>query len=348
MNYHRLIDHTLDFRRKSIEKLYSLTKRFINLTVDVHKDKISNNFEANEKYLRSEYGGPQFHLKSYDLVIEKRRYGYIDMNNNCLVTQQSRSLNNSMLNNSMEEPERIFLSQINQPVNEPPKPKLWGRYCDHRCQIPALWATHLFTNLRLLEPIANFKLLQNNIVSFETCSLCNASYTFKCDSIDTCNDNIRILNDLSSHFQRIRTITRMLYTIRTLNILLINIDTYLINGNIAEIIQCTDFEKELGCRMSTLQPRTFSTSQPLIDYDMITRFRKTLKTEMENKLSSYECLACHRLLTNDKVKKATRFELINPIIQRLCTEIEGNDYYICKAQCYDDVFNQDREPIILK
>ena len=37
--------------------------------------------------------------------------------------------------------------------------------------------------------------------------------------------------------------------------------------------------------MSTLQPRTFSTSQPLIDYDMITRFRKTLKTYKKQYMS---------------------------------------------------------------
>jgi hypothetical protein len=86
-----------------------------------------------------------------------------------------------------------FIKKSEQEVVSCFKPKLFGRYCDSKCNIPKNWASLLNANFQLFTPICNYKILQNNIILFEKCEKCYASPSKECQPIELCSDNFRVL-----------------------------------------------------------------------------------------------------------------------------------------------------------
>lgn len=91
----RLVEHSISFRAKAIESLYSRVKSLINFHVDYLTKKFDKDHIKNEVMLRFEYGGEQFHLKSNDPLVECVCFRYIDMNRNSN-SQSAFELNHSI------------------------------------------------------------------------------------------------------------------------------------------------------------------------------------------------------------------------------------------------------------
>ena len=333
----------IKFRETQILSLYGKIKRLQNDYVDLFEPHFEQAPLATETLLRSEYGGEQFHLKSNEPTFMKIRYGYIDFNNNCTTNQTSCSqpASTETADQVQAITKRLFESlTLGIPKNN--IPKLMGRYCDARCNIPNFWASRLFVNLQTIYPVSNFKLLQNNIVNFETCSRCNQSTRNQCIEIQHCNDNFRNVLELSKHYQGIRTLSRLLYQIRSLNLLLIHIDQSILQGNLIRLIELTEFKSAHEIR-GPIRFTLAAAVQP-VNYDRIKEFKAILAQEMDKQLISIECLSCQRLFTKERVRLVKSNYLLDPIFQQLAFNYTGSDYYICREQCFKQLFVEKKIP----
>jgi hypothetical protein len=77
------------------------------------------------------------------------------------------------------------------------------------------------------------------LIDLENCKHCN-NYSLKCNDVNNCGDIYHVLNNLSAHFQHIRTILRRLYELRSLNIWIYN--RILKLGCLTEIIKILSFD----------------------------------------------------------------------------------------------------------
>lgn len=296
-----------------------------------------------EETLRSEYGGQQFHLRSNDNRIEKVRYGYLDFNNNALINNHCSSQPVLSTHTPFAD---LTNSKIFQSANfhKPTAlPKLLGRYCDTRCQIPSFWASRIYANLTTIFPIANFKLLQNNIVSFESCAMCKQASNNKCNSISSCNDNLRVVKELSNHYQALRTLIRQLYDIRNQNLIIIQIDKAMLESNLIQLLNLTQF----NCKRDVRGPMrlTLVPKQLNVNIEQFENLNKSVNTEMQRKLANIECIICHRLFVKDRVRTIPEKYLNNPVFQQLTNNYTHNLRYICREQCFKQLFINEQIPI---
>jgi len=335
--------HIIKYREAQIFSLYSKIKRIQNEYVDIYAPHFDTDPISTEQLLRSDYGGKQFHLKSNDPAIEKFRYGYIDFNNNCLSNHQSCSQPTTHNSNPVQK----IIEQISQTLHIsrklPEPPPLFGRYCDNRCNIPNFWASRLYANLMTIYPVSNFKLLQNNLVNFEKCFQCHQSLNKQCQSIETCCDNFRVINSLSDHYQGLRTISRLLYQVRAVNLHLIKIDNYILECNLQQLIHLTAFES-----LPLIHgPARYKLKAPdiLVDVERASRFNLILTREMEKKLTSIECISCHRLFVKERVCKVKDQLLENHIFKQLTQSYSGRDYFLCREQCFKQIYKDEHIPI---
>ena len=98
-----------------------------------------------------------------------------------------------------------------------------------QCQVQPFWALKLHTHLRSLKPDDLFiEDLQDLLVNLEFCKMCNKSFG-NCRN-EKCDDIFAYLLKLNPHFQSLRTLTRRLYEIRSINIWIMEINLILQGG----------------------------------------------------------------------------------------------------------------------
>jgi len=127
--------------------------------------------------------------------------------------------------------------------------------------------------------------------------------------------------------------------------MLINIDSYIVNRQLEELANLTHFNQDITESLTVSPNHVTSTHQPTIDYNQLNNFKSQIQTEMEKKLSSFECISCHRLFIKDRVRLTTNNELDNPILKRLTEGDEVEKFYLCREQCYRQIFTLETIPI---
>lgn len=236
------MQYALDFRINIIKQLYSKIKDFQNRYVDFFNDKLTNDLENNEQILRSVYGGQQFHIKTRDEMYTKLNNVYGDINNNYMTDLNVQS---QMVNSSLIKPKFITSSQPIELIEVKENVCLYARTCEDSCNIPLKWASTIYNNFKILAPCYNLKQMQNNIIEFEKCYNCYDMYTNKQNQqCLNCFDNIKLINSISNHYQHLRTISRKIYSIRNLNILIIDLDNYLLKESIGLIENIISFKRK--------------------------------------------------------------------------------------------------------
>ena len=155
---------------------------------------------------------------------------------------------------------------------------------------------------------------------------CKMSNSNNCESIDSCDDNFRKLLALSVHYQRLRTLIRQLYKIRQLNLNIVHLDQYLLNGQIKDLAHLTQFDV---MDIFDEKPSFFSVTGK-INYNESTyqQYLKIYTDDFQKKLSSFECISCHRLFVKERVRELKNEELENEIIKKLSTNYEKDTYFI--------------------
>lgn len=329
------MQYALDFRINIIKQLYSKIKDFQNRYVDFFNDKLTNDLENNEQILRSVYGGQQFHIKTRDEMYTKLNNVYGDINNNYMTDLNVQS---QMVNSSLIKPKFITSSQPIELIEVKENVCLYARTCDDSCNIPLKWASTIYNNFKILAPCYNLKQMQNNIIEFEKCYNCYDMYTNKQNQqCLNCFDNIKLINSISNHYQHLRTISRKIYSIRNLNILIIDLDNYLLKESIGLIENIISFKKEI-IKSDTV----ISRSNHAINYDIkyFDSLNEKFQIDLIKKLTMFECISCNRLFTTDKLKLFNVNDLDNSIINQLISDSKfDKDLYICRDQCLKDINN---------
>jgi len=342
-NIRSLVSHSLNFRKQAIQNLYTRVKKFQNMYVDSFSKKIGSNVEENEIILREFYGGDQFHLKSNDPSFKQLNFGYIDLNNNCTVTEISSSQPLPNLNNSSNITEEIINIHLTQIREQQPK-KLFGRYCDQFCDIPQLWANNLFCSFKTIAPVYNFKLLQQNLLEFEICPECIGDENRQCNSIKKCRDNVRVMKNLSEHYQHLRSIVRAFYLIRQVNITIMQIDKYLLEGNYLELASITAFKTNTTEQLVKSKIKLIVNSQQL-DHSRLNVMFDAIQKDLNITLPTFQCVSCNRMLNKPQVRALSTDELNDSILKQLNFNSSHSKIYLCRTQCFNDIFIKKRKPI---
>lgn len=342
----QVIIKTLGFRQTLIETLYNKVQKFQRQHVENIVQQLNNNISYNEATLRKFYGGKQFHLKSAESIKNKKIFSYIDFNNSAYVNKLSVSqpinstsvLIKSKKNNSQD-------SDNNQSI----KPLL-GRYCDKNCQIPDYWATNLFIKLKKLVPSYHLINFQKNFILFETCTEC---YKLNdCPLRDECKDNIKLLINLSSHYQDLRSLTRRIYEIRQIIIMLIEIDEAFANKNLNAILKITKISIDDN-NMPTNGPEPENNFYISYDKAYFEALENDFHKELRKKLIYFECVSCKRLINPDKLIRLSHkhqlseiaLQIINGKNNNAPIDLNACELFICRDQCFEQLFNQKKVPV---
>ncbi len=75
------------------------------------------------------------------------------------------------------------------------------------CFIPEKWGQRIYEMLSYFRPSMNYKKIQFNICEFEKCQLCYDEKGW-CDLGVNCTDNFKYIENISRHFQGVRTMIR--------------------------------------------------------------------------------------------------------------------------------------------
>ena len=107
------------------------------------------------------------------------------------------------------------------------------------CKLPLDWGIKLHLSLKKLSKCCNdYSKLRKELINLEFCDNCS-TYSLKCiiNSNGTliCSDILHVLSSLSLHFQHIRTLQRLLYEIRSINIWLFELEYLLKKGSYTQI-----------------------------------------------------------------------------------------------------------------
>ena len=124
---------------------------------------------------------------------------------------------------------------------------------------------------------------------------------------------------------------------------MINLDQYLLNGQIKDLAHLTQFDV---MDIFDEKPSFFSVTGK-INYNESTyqQYLKIYTDDFQKKLSSFECISCHRLFVKERVRELKNEELENEIIKKLSTNYEKDTYFICREQCYKQLFQLEKVPI---
>lgn len=106
--------------------------------------------------------------------------------------------------------------------------------------MPSNWGTFLHKDLEVLanEELKNtkkLKLLQREIVKFESCSSCIEGEYPECSLGSRCFDRIKLMRKLTPHYAGIRTLLNRFYAVRAANNLLIQADNAIFSYNIDKL-----------------------------------------------------------------------------------------------------------------
>jgi hypothetical protein len=341
-----VLNYAYTFRINLIEQLLTKVRNFFTSYVSIFKKKLTNNKISNEKLLADFYGGEQIHCKSSDSKITQLYAGYkFDVNNN-IINYSSQPLNT----NNDEEIENYFSQlQITKKKTQITKFKK----CDQMCSIPINWATRLYEKFNLLQPCYNFKTLQNNIIEFEKCYYCyhsieNDEGLCSKNSIK-CQDTIRLIINLTEHFQRLRSVLRTIYSIRQLNMSIIELDNYLSQFNLDDIIEMTNFKEHYQKQTNALNIIEYTENVNLIDYDHLNKLKNNYEKTLLKKLDFKTCTFCLRSLPIEKFRLLNDIQMRHEIIlnfirYKIIPEDLVCPVFCCFEQCYKDIFDKNEIP----
>ena len=107
------------------------------------------------------------------------------------------------------------------------------------CELPLDWGIKLHNSLKLLSQCSNdYSKLRRELIKIETCEK-STKNGLKClirgDENISCNDIFHILSVLSIHFQHIRSLQRLKYEVRSINIWLLELENLFKIGKYAQI-----------------------------------------------------------------------------------------------------------------
>ncbi len=102
--------------------------------------------------------------------------------------------------------ELVFRSLPNSPKTDVILP-LKVRQCDDSCSIPEKWGQRIYETLSYFRPSMNYKKIQFNICEFEKCQLCYDGQGW-CNLGVNCTDNFKFIENISRHYQGVRTMIR--------------------------------------------------------------------------------------------------------------------------------------------
>ena len=341
-----MLNYAYTFRINLIEQLLTKVRNFFTSYVSIFKKKLTNNKISNEKLLADFYGGEQIHCKSSDSKITQLYAGYkFDVNTN-IINYSSQPLNT----NNDEEIENYFSQlQITKKKTQITKFKK----CDQMCSIPINWATRLYEKFNLLQPCYNFKTLQNNIIEFEKCYYCyhsieNDEGLCSKNSIK-CQDTIRLIINLTEHFQRLRSVLRTIYSIRQLNMSIIELDNYLSQFNLDDIIEMTNFKEHYQKQTNALNIIEYTENVNLIDYDHLNKLKNNYEKTLLKKLDFKTCTFCLRSLPIEKFRLLNDIQMRHEIIlnfirYKIIPEDLVCPVFCCFEQCYKDIFDKNEIP----
>ena len=105
--------------------------------------------------------------------------------------------------------------------------------------MPLDWVIKLHNSLKLLSQCSNdYSKLRRELIKIETCEKCTKNglkSLIRGDENISCNDIFHILSVLSIHFQHIRSLQRLMYEVRSINIWLLELENLFKIGKSAQI-----------------------------------------------------------------------------------------------------------------
>ena len=104
------------------------------------------------------------------------------------------------------------------------------------------WGLQVFKAISSIKVDMNITELQEAIVRLENCKKCSKMKANGCRTIEFCTDLFRVLLNISPHYQRLRTLLRRLYEIRSLNIWLLKCDTVLNSNSLEKLEEFVQFD----------------------------------------------------------------------------------------------------------
>lgn len=209
------------------------------------------------------------------------------------------------------------------------------RLCDVSCNIPFNWGIRLYESLSKIDETLSIEELQVAIIEFEYCKSCSKNTEF-CNKKNNCTDYIKFLLNLSPHYQKIRTIIRRVYEIRSLNNMLLTINNVIKNGSIKQLESLLS-EASMSTKSDlSLSNSGYSENQLLNkNKTMIQKFKK----ELISKMDVIECGCCHQMLPRKEFKIIEKFEVTgnNILIKLLSEEKSKLPLSVCKSNCYKSI-----------
>ena len=88
--------------------------------------------------------------------------------------------------------------------------------------------------MNTLDFSGSFLNIQDSLIQLENCEFCSTT-NGPCTELEHCTDIFNCLNKLSNHYQKLRTLKRRLYELRSLNICLLELDNILEEGVLEKI-----------------------------------------------------------------------------------------------------------------
>jgi hypothetical protein len=122
-----------------------------------------------------------------------------------------------------------------------------------------------------------------------------------------------------------------------------NLDNYLINGDIENIIALTEYNKEFNAgskQQITIIPKKLENDQ-----NQLLRFRTILKKELDQKLASFECISCHRVFNKQRGRLLNEAEKTHEAFLAFAANYQSDQYYMCREQCYKQIYIEKKVPL---
>ncbi|CAF1017803.1 unnamed protein product [Brachionus calyciflorus] len=222
-------------------------------------------------------------------------------------------------------------------------------YCGHvhsknliidKCKLKYIskkWAYIIHNLLKLLNPTGiKFSLLLKSFRSIFKSNCCKNKRPCK---ISNCKNTMNFINNMSNHFQKLRTLKRRLYEIRS------TIQTYKSHLNLLYMDSIYDICKKLKI------PNSFSLKDVIVKRNNLdinnqinNQYRVIISnynSELDSKLKMDECQICHQLFTlkNILIIKNNRDSKFNISYLKLIDKSQKIVYplKICKDYCLEDL-----------
>jgi hypothetical protein len=155
--------------------------------------------------------------------------------------------------------------------------------------------------------------------------------------LNTCNDKVKLLLLLSPHYQKIRTLIRRIYDIRSSNVWLMKLNDVIKNGTINQIADIViSVDKTFKSHQSTTNSSLSEDDILKNNWDIVVKFKK----DLARKTDVIECACCHQMLPRKDFKLIERYgpggddSILKRLVQAEKSKLPWN---ICKTYCYKSI-----------